>query len=91
MLLAMLGALTPTPVAHVVGHWPPLQPWAVVILPGSFLVFVSLSAIHDRVSEGRIHPVSMWIPILWFAWRVSAFRVIQPSATWHQFAAWLIR
>jgi hypothetical protein len=91
MLLAMLGGLTPTPVAHVIGHWSVLQPWAIVILPGSFLVFVSLSAIYDRISEGRIHPVSLWVPILWFAWRVFDFRVIQPSTTWHHFAAWLIR
>lgn len=91
MLLAMLGALTPTPVAHVIGHWPALQPWALVIFPASFLSFVSLSAIHDGVSEGRIHPVSVWIPILWFAWRIFAFRVVQPSAAWHEFAAWLIR
>jgi hypothetical protein len=91
MLLAMLGGLTPTPVAHVIGHWPVLQPWAIVIFPASFLLFVSLSAIHDRVSEGRIHPVSLWIPILWFAWRVVGVRVVQPSATWHEFAAWLIR
>jgi hypothetical protein len=26
MTLAMLGGLTPTPVAHVIGHWPSLQP-----------------------------------------------------------------
>lgn len=91
MVLAMLGALTPTPVAHVIGHWPALRPWAIVIFPVSFLLFVSLSAIHDRVSEGRIHPVSLWIPILWFAWRLFAFRVVQPSAAWHEFAAWLIR
>lgn len=91
MLLAMLGGLTPTPVAHVIGHWPSLQPWAVVIFLASFIVFVSLSAVHDRVSEGRIHPVSLWIPILWFAWRILEVRVIQPSAAWHEFAAWLTR
>lgn len=91
MLLAMLGGLTGTPVAHVIGHWWPLQPWALVIFPVSFLLFVSLSAIHDWVSERRIHPVSLWIPILWLGWRVIGVRVIQPSAAWSQFAAWLIR
>jgi uncharacterized membrane protein YozB (DUF420 family) len=35
MLLAMLGGLTNTPVAHVVGHWPSLQPGAGIIVPVS--------------------------------------------------------
>ena len=91
MLLAMLGGLTPTPVAHVIGHWLSFQPLALVLFPVSFIVFTSLSAIYDRASEGRIHPVSLWIPIVWLAWRVFEVRVIQPSATWHEFAAWLIR
>jgi hypothetical protein len=91
MLLAVLGGLTPTPVAHVIGHWLSFQTWALVIFPVSFLVFTSLSAIYDRLSEGRIHPVSFWVPILWLAWRGFEVRVIQPSATWHEFAAWLIR
>jgi len=60
MLLAMLGGLTPTPVAHLIGHWTALQPWANVIFPVSFVLFVSSSAIYDRVPEGRVHPVSVW-------------------------------
>jgi hypothetical protein len=91
MLLAMLGALTPTPVAHIVGHWLSFQPWAFVIFPVSFIVFTSLSAIRDWLSEGRIHPVSLWIPVLWLACRIVEVRVIQSTASWHAFAAWLIR
>ena len=90
MLLAMLGGLSPTPVAHVIGHWPLLQPYAGMIFPTSLFVFLSLSAIHDRVSYGRVHPVSVWIGLLVFVW-ISAFNVaIIPSAAWRQFAAWLL-
>jgi hypothetical protein len=91
MLLALLGGLTATPLAHLVGHWTILQPWAGVIFPVSAIVFLSTSAIYDRVSEGRIHPVSVWVPVLWFAWQLVFGFVILPSAMWHQFAAWLIR
>jgi hypothetical protein len=67
MLLAMLGGLTNTPLGHVVGHWPSLQPWAAIIFPVSTALFLSLSAIYDRVSHGRIHPVSLWGAISIFA------------------------
>jgi uncharacterized membrane protein YozB (DUF420 family) len=91
MLLAVLGGLTPTPVAHIIGHWLSSQPWALLIFPVSFVAFTSLSAIYDRVSEGRIHPVSLWVPIPWLALRVVEVRVVQPSAMGQEFAAWLIR
>jgi len=90
MLLAVLGGLTPTPVAHAIGHWLSFQPWSLALFPISLVAFASLSAIYDRVSEGRIHPVSLWIPILWLGWRFLEVRVIQPSAAWQGFATWLI-
>jgi hypothetical protein len=76
----------------LIGHWLSFQPWAVVIFPLSFIAFTSLSAVYDRVSEGRIHPVSLWIPILWLVWRVVVVvRLILPSTAWREFAAWLIQ
>ena len=91
MLLAMLGGLTPTPVGHVIGHWPALQPWAGAIFPFSTLIFVSASAIYDRVSQGRIHPVSLWGTILIPASIPVFFGVIEPTVAWREFATWLIR
>ncbi len=91
MLLAMLGGLTPTPVAHLAGHWPVLQPWAGVIFSVSAFIFLSLSAIHDKVSHGRIHPVSLWVPVALFLWQSVFNLVVVPSARWREFAAWLIR
>jgi hypothetical protein len=37
-LVFAVGGLSATPIAHLIGHWPALQPWAGVILPvlGSF-------------------------------------------------------
>ena len=91
MLLAVLGGLTPTPVAHVIGHWQVFQPWAVMIFPLSLLIFLSFSAIHDRVSEGRIHPVSLWVGLLVFAWNAVFNIAIVPSSAWREFAKWVIQ
>jgi uncharacterized membrane protein YozB (DUF420 family) len=92
MLLAMLGALPPTAVAHLIGHWLGPRPWAAAIFPVSAIAFMSVSAIYDRVSHGRIHPLSVWVPILLVTWHevVLNFVVVQ-SAPWREFAVWLIR
>jgi hypothetical protein len=45
----------------------------------------------DRVSEGRVHPVSPWVGIAVFV-STGIFNVgIVPSAAWHSFADWLVR
>jgi hypothetical protein len=91
MLLAVLGGLTPTPVAQVIGHWPVLQPWTDAIVPVSLLILLSFSTIHDRVWTGRIHPVSLWVGILVFVWIVVFNVIIVPSSAWRAFATRLIR
>ena len=92
MLLAMLGALPPTAVAHLIGHWLGPRPWAAIIFPVSAIVFMSASAIYDRVSHGRIHPLSLWVPVLLVTWHEGVLNLaVVQSATWREFAAWLIR
>ena len=91
MLLSVLGGLPPTPIAHVIGHWSILQPWTDVIVPISLLILLSVSAIHDRLSKGRIHPVSLWVAALTFVWIVVFNVMILPSSAWRGFAAWLIQ
>ena len=53
MMLAM-WTTTGAPVAHLMGHWPAFRVLAFLI----GLVLLSLIFIHDRVTQGRIHPVS---------------------------------
>jgi hypothetical protein len=62
-----------------------------VIFPGSLLIFLSLSAIHDRLSEGRVHPVSVWGALLVVVWNALFNVAIVPSAPWREFATWLIQ
>ena len=56
-------------------------------------ITISFFARRSRPSvAGRIHPVSLWVPILLFAWQnVILVFVVLPSALWREFAAWLIR
>jgi len=89
MLLAILTS-TGAPIAHLVGHWPALRAYP-VINPISSLLLLSLLAIHDRVSERRIHPVSLWGSISVFAWLTVFFIVIVPTSAWENFAAWSVR
>jgi uncharacterized membrane protein YozB (DUF420 family) len=91
MLFAMLGALTPTPLVHVIGHWPALLARRGMVILLATLVCLSASAIHDRLVEGRIHPVSLWVPGLLFVWGGVVNGVIVPSAAWQQFAAWVVK
>lgn len=90
MLLAMVGALTPTPLAHLIGHWPPLQARGGLIVLVTILATLSASAIYDRVSEGRIHPVSLYVPVLLVVWQLVVNTVIVPSTVWRRMAAWVI-
>jgi hypothetical protein len=91
MLLAVLGGLTSTPVAHLVGYWSVLQPWAGMIFPLSAVVFLSVSAVYDRAVIGRIHPVSLWVPLAVFVSQSIFFNAIVPSAAFRSFAEWLTR
>ena len=91
MLLAVLGGVMPTPVAHLIGHWSVLQPWTVPIFLLSLLFSLLLIVIGDLISERRIHPVTwsggLTLFILNFIFNV----FIVPSILWHNFAVWLTR
>src|SRR5271165_1779694 len=89
MLLATVGGLMPAPLAHLIGHFPRLNAMPpIIIIP--LVLFLFASAIYDRVSLGRIHPVSLWVAAAIFVWQLSLNIVIGPSAAWHQFARWLV-
>lgn len=90
MLLAMIGALTPTPLAHLIGHWPALQARGGLVVLVAMLATLFASAIYDRISEGRIHPISIWVPPLLVGWQLVVNTLIVPSAFWRGIAARVI-
>jgi hypothetical protein len=89
MLFAALAGVTPTPVAHLIGHWVGPQPWADALFPLSALLFVAPIAAHERVTEGRVHPMTLWLGILVVGMERVLTLVVQRSAVWQSFARWL--
>jgi hypothetical protein len=77
-------------VAHLIGHWPALRPLALLIGPGSAILLLSVLFIHDRLSQGRIHPVSLWGGVVSIAWTFLFFILIAPTSAWKAVAAWIV-
>lgn len=91
MLLALLS-LAATPLGHlagyVIGRWPGLfGPARVAPSAGILLLFAG--AVHDKITRGRIHPISVWVPLAVIAVMLFASRVALSITPWRQFSAWL--
>lgn len=93
MLLALL-LLTLVPLIHLSGYlagqWPALYGPLTIAVPITANVLLFTVAVHDKMARGRIHPVSLWVPLLLIAVTGVVVVIIQPSATWRQMALWLI-
>jgi hypothetical protein len=83
ILLATVGALMRAPRAHLIGHSPVLRamPGPILLIPLVALLFAG--AIHDRLSRGRIHPVSSWVALGSLAWANMSAAIIGPSEALH--------
>jgi hypothetical protein len=90
MLFATVGGLMPAPLAHLIGHLPSLRAMGVIIVV-PIALFLFAGAVYDRISLGRIHPVSLWVAVTIFVYDNLLATVIGPSAAWHRFAGWLVR
>jgi len=90
MLFAALAGITPTPVAHLIGHWVGPQPWADALFPLSALFFVSLIAVHEWLTEHRVHPVTMWLGIAVVTMERVVTLGVQRTEGWRSFAQWLV-
>jgi hypothetical protein len=90
MLLALTGALMPSPIAHLTGHFAFLRDKG-FLTPLIIATFLAAGAIYDRIQLRRIHPVSLWIVLAIFLVDNLCFAVVVPSRAWHAFAAWRIR
>jgi hypothetical protein len=90
MLVALLS-LTSVPLLHlagyVIGRWPDLfGPASVAPFVANLLLFAG--AVHDKVTRGRIHPISVWVPLALIAVTLIA-AAVAPSAPWRHFSTWL--
>jgi hypothetical protein len=65
------------------------------VLQGFFLaaslLLVAVLPIYDKVSTGRIHPASVWIPVLFVTWIVlSNAPIFQSSEPAFKLASWIL-
>lgn len=89
MLLATVGSLMAAPLAHFQSYFPALRAVPpLILLPLAALYFSS--AVYDRLTHGRMHPVSKWGGLSLLVWAMFRAAVIGPSAAWHQLVGWLI-
>lgn len=93
MLLALL-ALLPTPAFHLggylIGHWPGLHSAIRAFFRVAPNLVLFAGAVHDKVSRGRVHPISLWVPILLFVETAGLIRLVMPSDGWRRMAIWLV-
>jgi hypothetical protein len=60
--------------------------WLVIVVAVHFI-----PAVHDRLTRGRIHPASIWIPLLIIVWSVVLATVVAPSAIAFRAGSWLLK
>jgi hypothetical protein len=75
----------------LVGRVPAPQSVLIGIWLTASLLLLAVPAIHDKVSTRRIHPVSVWLPILYVAWFLLCQTVIFKSDAAFNVAAWILR
>jgi hypothetical protein len=86
LMLLAIASLMPAPLAHLIGHSQMLRSMPPPIILVLLTFFLFASAVHDRISLGRAHPVALWGAVILLAWQASLKVVIGPSATWHRIA-----
>lgn len=89
MLLATAGALMNAPLAHLIADFRAFDSAPFVILPPMILLLFA-SAAYDKLTLGKIHPVSLWGAIGLLVYNNLRAVAIGPGAAWHSFAGWLV-
>ena len=94
----MVYALVPFAInsfLHLSGHMVGLVPVSQGVLQGfwltAILLLLAVVPIYDKMSKGRIHPASIWIPVLFVAWTVLSQAVIFRSAPAFKLASWILQ
>jgi hypothetical protein len=55
------------------------------------LLLFAVVPIYDKVSKGRIHPASVWVPLLVVGWTVLSNAVVFQSAPAFKLASWILQ
>ena len=94
LMLLALGVLILTPLIHLSGHL--IGRWPGLYAPLNLAIFTAANAlpfsvaVHDKVSDGRVHPISLWVPVLLIVETFGLIAVVMPSDGWRRLALWLV-
>jgi len=72
-------------------RWSPWRASAPAMTTLSTIALLAVLPIHDRLTRGRVHPVSLWGGVGVFVWFTAFFVIIAPTAAWQRFAERLVR
>jgi uncharacterized membrane protein YhaH (DUF805 family) len=95
LMVFSLVPMAGMPVAHLSGALVGRVPlsrealligWVVIVVAIHFV-----PAVHDKLTRGRIHPASLWIPLLLIGWIVVLNTVVAPSALAFKVGSWLLK
>jgi hypothetical protein len=94
MVFALIMPLGLEPIIHLLAHltiyWPSLVALQNVLLLPVILFLLSLNAIHDRLTDGRVHRVSIWAAVANFVFFNAMFFGLGQLPVWIRFSEWLI-
>lgn len=94
LMLLALGPLVAPPLIHLSGHligrWPDLYSPLTFAIPIVANALLFGPAVHDKLSSGRVHPISLWVPVLLIVETFGLTAVVMPSDEWRRFATWLV-
>ncbi len=94
LMVLALGLLVLTPLIHLSGHL--IGRWPGLYAPLNLGIFIAANAlpfsvaVHDKVSDGRVHPISLWVPVLLIVETFGLIAVVMPSEAWRRLAMWLV-
>jgi hypothetical protein len=93
LMVMSLAFLVDVPLLHLAGvlvSWRPgLQAAAFIASRVVVLAVLVAPAINDKLSSGRIHPVSLWVPLFYIVWELGMVPLVMSTDIWRQCAAWL--
>ncbi len=95
LMIFSLMPMAGMPVAHLSGALVgrvPLSREALVV--GWVVIVVAMHfvpAVHEKLTRGRIHRASIWIPLLVITWFVGLNTVVAPSALAIKAGTWLLK
>jgi hypothetical protein len=93
LMLLSVVFLIDVPLLHLVGvlvsWWPGLQAAAFISSRVVILAVLFAAAINDKLSRGRVHPVSLWVPLFYVVWELAVVLFVMSTDAWREFAVWL--